>query len=941
MSPKLAFSELSRVIRQAAHRAKGCSFIGSFALILFAAAVASRLWLSKRLDPIWTLPVDGLLGDLATAVGLAVVAVMLAQWSWKAAAGFILAWALITIGNAEHIYALDAPLRLENYRFAVDETFLRGSAAQLVSWRLALVVVLFAGGLILYSKRIARLSPTALVLAIVLAIASGAGSWRQASNATDWRRASPLVMMFTRVAKRDAVIPTASVNTDLFFRRDTKTGAPLAPRTKKAKNVLMLVLEGLPGVYLRSVQRATGLRTPIEMPKLSDIVEDGMVVPHFVAHTHGTIFGLYALYCGDYDFFNETHTVKPYLMRTLPVESRPQCLPQRLKEEGYRTAFLQAADLEYMVKSQVMPIMGFDRVTGRDSMEKTENFWGVDDKQLLEKTLAEIEKLDQTAEPWFLSILTVGTHHPFLAPPEYIERYGDNKTAAVRYLDDELATFIDQLEARGVLEDTLVVFTSDESHGVPGHPFGANWSMAAMIGPGIEPSSFADGNYGHLDMAVSVLDYLDLLDEDQPLLGRSFFRRYESPRGLLFGEFAHVDGLVMRCQSAVCSRYLLQDNQLLAADYRVKSGDTPGDDESAGLYYGAFTRAVGFHGNDELRDHLLLVQDVDWNSRRSMALSKAINLPPNSVIEVILDMENLDSAQMAAVSWFLIENSYEDSFTDRLPAVQLPLLLPKSRLLVKYTLANKEAHKMWAVLMAESHTGEKPINLKLNNIQVWKTAQEGHAPFKLESLDLSFPIQIANRFDTERFFVTHATAIGAADDTPKGAQTRGQPNAAGNHSIVPRYRLGETIDFSDKSDWRPPFFLAGGWLYPEKWGIWSDGKNPSLSFHLEEVDPDARYEMRFEVIPYISPPLVSEQNIGVILNSRELGRWRFVEQQIKGRSVTVPGSALVANDLNTLTFDVSENRRRMLAPENNPSLEDSFGRQGIGLIRFAIHPLSK
>ena len=41
-------------------------------------------------------------------------------------------------------------------------------------------------------------------------------------------------------------------------------------------------------------------------------------------------------------------------------------------------------------------------------------------------------------------------------------------------------------------------------------------------------------------------------------------------------------------------------------------------------------------------------------------------------------------------------------------------------------------------------------------------------------------------------------------------------------------------------------------------------------------------KLRFEVIPYISPPLVSEQNIGVILNSRELGRWRFVEQQIKG-----------------------------------------------------------
>ena len=128
----------------------------------------------------------------------------------------------------------------------------------------------------------------------------------------------------------------------------------------------------------------------------------------------------------------------------------------------------------------------------------------------------------------------------------------------------------------------------------------------------------------------------------------------------------------MRCQSAVCSRYLLQDNQLLAADYRVKSGDTPGDDESAGLYYGALHPGRRFFTETtSCADHLLLVRDVDWNRPPIHGPEQSDKTcPPNSVIEIILDMENLDSAQMAAVSWFLIENSYEDSFTDRVPAVQ-------------------------------------------------------------------------------------------------------------------------------------------------------------------------------------------------------------------------------------------------------------------------------
>ena len=129
------------------------------------------------------------------------------------------------------------PCVWKNYRFAMDETFLRGSAAQLVSWRLALVVVLFAGGLILYSKRIARLAadrPRAgnlagnrqrrrLLAAGLQTRPIGGGQAR-------------LVMMFTRVAKHDAVIPTASVNTDLFLSaRHQNRRAPSLPGQRRPK----------------------------------------------------------------------------------------------------------------------------------------------------------------------------------------------------------------------------------------------------------------------------------------------------------------------------------------------------------------------------------------------------------------------------------------------------------------------------------------------------------------------------------------------------------------------------------------------------------------------------------------------------------------------------------------------------------------------------------
>lgn len=69
-----------------------------------------------------------------------------------------------------------------------------------------------------------------------------------------------------------------------------------------------------------------------------------------------------------------------------------------------------------------------------------------------------------------LTLLTVGTHQPYSAPFEYMERYDTPKQAAVAYLDDALGAFLDNLERQGVLKDTLVVVTSDESHGIDGAP---------------------------------------------------------------------------------------------------------------------------------------------------------------------------------------------------------------------------------------------------------------------------------------------------------------------------------------------------------------------------------------------------------------------------------------------------------------------------------------
>ncbi|WP_421021851.1 sulfatase-like hydrolase/transferase, partial [Klebsiella pneumoniae] len=83
------------------------------------------------------------------------------------------------------------------------------------------------------------------------------------------------------------------------------------------------------------------------------------------------------------------------------------------------------------------------------------------DRSFFEGALSYVGHLQQQDKPWMLTLLTVGTHQPYSAPAEYLERFDTPKQAAVAYLDDAVAAFLDSLEHQGVLKDTLVVLTSD------------------------------------------------------------------------------------------------------------------------------------------------------------------------------------------------------------------------------------------------------------------------------------------------------------------------------------------------------------------------------------------------------------------------------------------------------------------------------------------------
>ena len=335
---------------------------------------------------------------------------------------------------------------------------------------------------------------------------------------------------WTRVEYSVEQLPLGLIQADLQGKALIEHG--------KAKNVLIVILEGIPGLYIPEIREALGLSAkdaPLTMQKLDAATQGAMLVPDFTVHSHQTIRGLYALLCGDFSKFS-WDTPKAFELQAFPDRAK-DCLPAQMRARGWSTHYLQAAGLGFMSKDRVMAQVGFDKAHGVEWFQEPNSFpfeWGKDDRAFFKGARRYIKQLRRTGKPWMLTLLTVGTHQPYAVPDEIADQYPSRKDAAVALLDEAVGVFLNQLKKDGVLRDTLVIVTSDESHGAALAPWVSAWGLGMVLAPEGRDKlpRIKRGGYGNVDLTASVLDYFS---QPVPLsvVGRSLFRDYQEPREML------------------------------------------------------------------------------------------------------------------------------------------------------------------------------------------------------------------------------------------------------------------------------------------------------------------------------------------------------------------------------------------------------------------------
>ncbi|MBX5480831.1 MAG: LTA synthase family protein [Myxococcaceae bacterium] len=509
-------------------------------LVLFPLITRAQLLWEKQL-PFGVPDLHGVVADLSMALVAALVVLALSRLSRIAAAVAALAWVLLTFANYEHVHTFDAAVSTTLAKYLLDPTFFEGSA--LHATHPVLLAFALLGAIGPWVRR-PKATPSRQVLGVAGGLAvvllGVAIAWPVRAQHVAWRQSHFMLLaarsQLAAVVRAEPLGPSSPA-VDALFRADL-SGQPRFELPGKKRNVLLIFLESFPAAAIPRLAAHQGLKSEASAPKLDAFAQRAVVFDNFIAQQRQTNRGEYSVLCGD---MPRQSSRQSRMTEYVQQGGTRTCLPKILRDAGYATVYLQAAPTAFMFKDQFMSQIGFERVLGTEFFTSSyaRNRWGVDDRAFFEQAHGLITQLHQGEKPWFATLLTVGTHHPFLVPGGF-RATGTPWARSVAYVDEALTVMLQKLEAEGVLDDTVVLVTGDESNGtLTGDDITRgvtqNWvPLLAFLPEKDLRGQIIDEPFMQSDLALSLLDYLGLADRREQLVGRSLFRTYSQRRPLYF-----------------------------------------------------------------------------------------------------------------------------------------------------------------------------------------------------------------------------------------------------------------------------------------------------------------------------------------------------------------------------------------------------------------------
>lgn len=236
-------------------------------------------------------------------------------------------------------------------------------------------------------------------------------------------------------------------------------------------------------------------------------------------------------------------------------------LSEKLSEQGYKTFAMHAYKPGFWNRSVMYKTLGFDEFINKNNFIQDEiSGMGLNDKSFFKQSL---EYMEKQREPYYSLLITLTSHYPFNNDKKYyssfdVGKYKDtffgNYLEAIHYADEALGDFIGELEARGLMDRSVLAVYGDHF----AIPKDKKEYLAEFLGlEDMDDYNWVkhqkvpliihvpEGKYsgtrhiasGGVDFMPTILNIMGVDSSDMPMLGRDLLNSSEGMAILRHGYF--------------------------------------------------------------------------------------------------------------------------------------------------------------------------------------------------------------------------------------------------------------------------------------------------------------------------------------------------------------------------------------------------------------------
>ena len=226
-------------------------------------------------------------------------------------------------------------------------------------------------------------------------------------------------------------------------------------KAPKKMNVVLIILEGFSHEYIGAM---SGNKT--QTPFLDSLIHQSLSFEFAFANGKKSIEALPSILAGIPTLMNTSYISSKYSANNL------KGLGSILAENGYQNYFYHGGENGTMGFNAFAQIAGIQEYYGKNEYPyegDDDGNWGIFDEPYLQYVNAD---LSQSIEPFFATIFTLSSHHPFSIPSQYKQRFNQNEEPllnSINYADYALKKFFKAAQEEDWFDNTLFVITADHT----------------------------------------------------------------------------------------------------------------------------------------------------------------------------------------------------------------------------------------------------------------------------------------------------------------------------------------------------------------------------------------------------------------------------------------------------------------------------------------------